>query len=378
MIYFDNAASSFPKPDSVVQAVNRALTEYGANPGRGGHRLAKEAATVIRETRTALADFFGLDASENVWFYPNATTALNQALKGFPFEEGDHVIATSYEHNSVRRPLEYLKKTKGIQVTYVNPDKENCKDAIKRNTKLIAATHGSNLTGMIVPIEELGSLTKEFGVPFLVDASQTAGVLPIDMKETGIDMLAFPGHKGLLGPQGTGALLVRPSIELEPHMHGGTGAYSELLDQPEQLPERYESGTLNTPGIAGMLAGLKEIKKMGLERILKHESELASYCLQGLKAIDGVRIYGPDPEVKRLGVVAFRIEEVDVQETAIILDQHYDIAVRAGLHCTPLAHESIGTADGGAVRVSFGPYNTSEEIDRFLQAVQEIKYGLGG
>lgn len=384
MIYFDQAASSFPKPASVVKAVSEALTEYGANPGRGGHRLAREASSIIQQARAGLSDFFGLGIPENVWFYPNATAALNQALKGFPFTEGDHVIATSYEHNSVRRPLEYLKKKQGISVTYIQPnsngeiDEHQLSAAITKKTKLIVATHGSNLTGMIVSIETLARCAKQHGIVFLVDASQTAGVLPVDMEKIGIDMLAFPGHKGLLGPQGTGALLVRNGIRLEPLMHGGTGAYSAEIDQPKQRPERYESGTLNTPGIAGLLAGLNEVKKLGLKTIYEHESKLANDCIAGLGAIGGVRVFGPDPGYRRLGVISFQIEGVDVQETAHVLDQHYEIAVRAGLHCSPLAHESSGTADGGTVRVSFGPYNTEEEIDRFLQAIEEIKDGLGG
>jgi cysteine desulfurase family protein len=384
MIYFDQAASSFPKPDSVVKAVSEALAQYGANPGRGGHRLARDASSVIQQTRAALSGFFGLGIPENVWFYPNATAALNQALKGFPFTEGDHVIATSYEHNSVRRPLEYLKRKQGISVTYIQPDANGEIDehqlsvTITEKTKLIVATHGSNLTGMIVSIEAMARAAKQHEIPFLVDASQTAGILPIDMEKMGIDMLAFPGHKGLLGPQGTGALLVQRGINLEPLIHGGTGAYSAEIDQPEQHPERYESGTLNTPGIAGLLAGLNEVKKLGLKTIYGHESELTNRCIDGLITIGGVHVFGPDPGSSRLGVISFRIEGVDVQETAHVLDQHYEIAVRAGLHCSPLAHESTGTADGGTVRVSFGPYNTKEEVDRFLQAVEEIKIGLGG
>ncbi|HEU5138736.1 MAG TPA: aminotransferase class V-fold PLP-dependent enzyme [Bacillales bacterium] len=376
MIYFDQAASSFPKPEGVVQAVSEAITDYAANPGRGGHRLAKKAASIIQETRVELSGFFGVGYSENVWFYPNATAALNQALKGFSLTAGDHVITTSFEHNSVRRPLEYLKRTKKIRVSYIHPEVDWAKEITDR-TKLIVATHGSNLTGRIVPIEKIAQFAKQFNIPFLVDASQTAGILPIHMKEMGIDMLAFSGHKGLLGPQGTGALLVRSGIKLEPYIHGGTGSHSEDIDQPEQLPERFESGTLNTPGIAGLLAGLKEIKKIRMASIYEHESELTSYCVRGLKEIDGVRVFDEDSGVERLAVISFRIDNVDVQETAIVLDQHYDIAVRAGLHCTPLAHESIGTMDGGTVRVSFGPYNTKEEIDQFLRAVEEIKYGLG-
>ncbi|HET7580530.1 MAG TPA: aminotransferase class V-fold PLP-dependent enzyme [Bacillales bacterium] len=378
MIYLDQAASSYPKPESVVHAVSESLTEYAANPGRGGHRLAKRAASVIRKTREELSDFFGLGIPENVWFYPNATAALNQALKGFPLDEGDHVLTSSYEHNSVRRPLEFLKRTRGIEVSYVHPDEKEWAAALTEKTKLMVAVHGSNLTGRIAPIEKMARLAGQAGIPILVDASQTAGVLPIDMEKMGIDMLAFPGHKGLLGPQGTGALLVRRGMDLEPVMHGGTGAHSAEPEQPNTYPERYESGTLNTPGIAGLLAGLNEVKAIGLEQIFVHESELARQCVQGLKTINGVQVYGPDTDEKRLAVISFRIEGVDVQETAIILDQYYDMAVRAGLHCTPLAHESMGTADGGTVRVSFGPYNTKEEVGQFLQAIEEIKYGMSG
>lgn len=378
MIYFDQAASSFPKPENVVRAVSRALTEYGANPGRSGHRLSRRAASVVLETRVRLADFFGLKGPENVWFYSNATVALNQALKGFSFADGDQVVATSYEHNSVRRPLEFLKRAKGIEVRYVRPVEKEWQAAVTEKTKLMVAVHGSNLTGLIVPIEKMAKTAKVYGIPFLVDASQTAGVLPIHMEKMGIDMLAFPGHKGLLGPQGTGALLVQPGIELQPLIHGGTGAYSAAPMQPQHRPERYESGTLNTPGIAGLLAGLDEVQSLGLKHIHEYESELTVHCLNGLASIDGVKVYGPDTKESRLAVISFRIENVDIQETAIILDQHYDIAVRAGLHCTPLAHETVGTADVGTVRVSFGPYNTKQEVDFFLKAVKEIKIGMSG
>jgi cysteine desulfurase/selenocysteine lyase len=384
MIYFDQAASSFPKPKAVVDAVSKTLTEYAANPGRGGHQLAQQAAAVICETRVDLADFFGLTGTENVFFYANATAALNQAIKGFPLKEGDHVITTSYEHNSVRRPLEYLKRKKGIEVTYFQSgrngeiDESKLCEVVCPSTKLIVATHGSNLTGMITDIDTIASIAKEQGIPLLVDASQTAGVLPIDMESLGIDMLAFPGHKGLLGPQGTGALLVKKDVELEPILHGGTGAESEAVDQPDKRPERFESGTLNTPGIAGLGAGLKEVKRLGLEHICRHENRLAGRCIQGLKTIEGVSVFGPNEGVRRLGVVAFLIEGVDCHEAAMVLDQHYDIAVRAGLHCSPLAHGMIGTESVGTVRASFGPYNTKEEVNVFIRAIEEIKIGLGG
>ncbi len=357
------------------------MTEYGANPGRGGHALSRRANDTIIQTREQLADFFGFDYPERVCFTTNATAALNQAIKGFEFAEGDHVLTTSYEHNSVRRPLEYMKKAIGIEVDYLNIgeaedfDREAFRQAIQPNTKMIIVSHGSNLTGNIVPIDVIGELAKQKGITFLVDASQTAGILPIHMREMGIDLLAFPGHKGLLGPQGTGVLIVGEGMELNPLYHGGTGSSSELIGQPDQLPERLESGTLNTPGIAGLLAGLGAVKKMGLLEIRKHEQKLTEMLINGLKQIEYVFVYGP---AERLGVIPFTIEGIDAQEIAIILDQHYQIAVRAGLHCTPLGHETIGTSSTGAVRLSVGPYNTEDEVHKVIEAIEEIVEGYFG
>ena len=377
MIYFDHAASSFPKPDSVIRAVNEALTEYGANPGRGSHQLARRAAAVVNDTRVQLADFFGLSHPENVLFFSNATTALNQALLGFPLKEGDHVLATCFEHNSVRRPLEYLKKTKNIDVSYVHPYLSDWESAVHSNTKLMVAVHGSNLTGLVMPIESMALMAERQNIRFLVDASQTAGVLPIDMEKIGIDMLAFPGHKGLLGPQGTGALLIRNGIHLKPRVFGGTGAFSKNIDQPEEHPYQFESGTLNTPGIAGLRAGLMEVKNLGLPCILNHEQELAKHCIRSLLELGDIQVYSPSLETpNRLGVVSFTIDDVNVQEAAIVLDQHYDIAVRAGYHCAPLAHEAMGTEAEGTIRVSFGPYNQIQEVDELVDAIKEIQVGL--
>ncbi|WP_017756747.1 aminotransferase class V-fold PLP-dependent enzyme [Calidifontibacillus oryziterrae] len=382
MIYFDQAASSFPKPKEVAEAVAEAINEYGANPGRGGHTLANKAAAKIYDTRVKLANFFGLHNPRHVIFTQNATAALNQGILGLSLESGDHIITTSYEHNSVRRPLEYLKRVKGIEITYIEPTSngeinfEQLEYSIKPTTKLLIVTHGSNLTGAIIPIEKLGAIAKKKNLIFMVDASQTAGILPINMTEMGIDLLAFAGHKGLMGPQGTGALLVNNNIELKPIVTGGTGRQSEQIEQPSELPERLESGTLNTPGIVGLLEGLKFIEKTGLDQIFKHEQTLTEVCLTGLNKIEGVRIYGPDIASNRLAVISFNIEGIDSQEVAMILDQHYQIAVRAGLHCSPLAHQSIGTVEiGGTLRASFGIYNTLEEVEKFVQAIEEIRAG---
>ncbi len=374
MIYFDHAASSFPKPKEVVEAVSDALLHYSANPGRGNHRLSEQAASVIQQARKEIAQFFGLSDSNRVIFFQNATGALNQAILGFPFQRGDHVISTTIEHNSVRRPLEACAREKGIRITYIPLkngmfDEAEWEKALTEKTKLIAVNHASNVTGEIAPLAEIGSFANKHRIPLLVDASQTAGVLPIDMENMGIDLLAFPGHKSLLGPQGTGALLIGKNINhLKPIMYGGTGAFSESEIQPEELPYRLESGTLNTPGIAGLLAGLKVVKKRGLDAILTHERELAKECIKRLKEIERVHVYGKGD----LGVFAFAIENADSHEIGMILDQHYHIAVRAGLHCAPLIHNQLGTLNTGLVRVSFGYTNTKEEVDAFVSAIQEI------
>ncbi|WP_216831634.1 aminotransferase class V-fold PLP-dependent enzyme [Alkalihalobacterium elongatum] len=378
-IYFDQAASSFPKPEKVGQAVLEAITEYGANPGRGGHSLAVRANDVIFTARKKLAEMFGEKNPANVCFYMNATQALNQAIQGIQFEAGDHVISTSFEHNSVRRPLERVKDTKGISISYIQPDVDGKRlfelfeNEINERTKAIIVSHGSNVTGTILPIEKIGQIAKAHNLLFIVDASQTAGVLPIDMKEMNIDVLAFPGHKGLMGPQGTGVLIVGDHVDLVPLIYGGTGSHSEDVGQPQKRPERYESGTLNTPGIAGLLAGIEEINRIGLRKIYEHEAELTSYCLNRLNEIEGIYILGPDGNTNRLAVISFTIEGIDIHEAAMILDQHYQIGVRSGLHCSPLAHSLIGTNEIGAIRVSFGLYNTIEEVERFIEAVKEIK-----
>ncbi len=384
IIYFDQAASSFPKPSTVATAVAKAINEYGANPGRGGHQLANEAAAVIYETRVKLAKLFGERDPNNVIFCQNATHALNQGIKGLLLKQGDHVITTSYEHNSVRRPLEFLKEEKGINVTYLKMNtnghisREDFIKEILPETKLVVVSHGSNLTGAIFPVEMVGAICKEYGITFLVDASQTAGILPIHMEEMNIDMLAFPGHKGLLGPQGTGVLIVNKAVDLIPVFHGGTGSHSEQTHQPLERPNRYESGTLNTPGIAGLSAGIDEVLHIGIENIFEHEWELTKYCLDRMSAIEGVRIYGPDKSIKRLAVIPFVIEGTDIQEVTMIFDQHYQVALRGGLHCTPMAHETIGTIETGTIRASFGVYNTKDEIDQFITMIKEIKEALIG
>ncbi|MGM8365460.1 aminotransferase class V-fold PLP-dependent enzyme [Virgibacillus sp. W0181] len=380
MIYFDQAASSFPKPDQVIQEMVENMKEYGANPGRGGHQLAIKADQIITETRLLASKLFGVTNSNKCLFYPNATIAINQALKGINWSKGDHIIATSVEHNAIRRPLEYLMDSYGVEVSFIKwtgNDKcflDELTNSIKQSTKLVTMTHSSNVTGSVLPLSESMQIAKESDLWTLVDASQTAGHMPIHMKDLGISMLAFPGHKGLLGPQGTGMLLVEGDIDLIPIHHGGTGARSEDPRQPAVWPDRLESGTLNTPGIAGLHAALtlyEQRKSINVPR----ETILINRLVEGLKKIDGITYYGPLEGEERMPVAAFNVLNVSSQEIAMVLDSHYDIAVRGGLHCNPLEHQTIGTTKQGVIRASVGVYNTEEEVDIFLRAIKEIVTG---
>ncbi|XEC95030.1 aminotransferase class V-fold PLP-dependent enzyme [Paenibacillus tarimensis] len=377
VIYLDHAATSWPKPQQVLDAVVDAMKHAAANPGRGSHQMAVKASRVLFDTRKRLAKLFGVKNPNDISFALNTTAALNLAIKGY-VKPGDHVIATSVEHNSVRRPLEYLKNKIGIQVTYVETDRKgdlNPKDveyACQSNTSLVIVNQSSNLLGSIVAVDQVSEVTRKKGIKLLVDAAQSAGVIDIDVERMGIDMLAFPGHKGLLGPQGTGGLYVHPDIDLEPHQHGGTGSQSEAADQPSIRPDRYEAGTPNTPGLAGLKAGVEYILNESVEKIHTKEWTLTQRMMDGLLAIDGISILGPDIGQQRTGIVTFVTEHVDPSELAFILDQHYGIAVRSGFHCTPLAHHAAGTVKTGAVRASVGCFTTEEEADSLVHAVKEI------
>ncbi|GAA4724416.1 aminotransferase class V-fold PLP-dependent enzyme [Brevibacillus fulvus] len=378
IIYLDNAASTWPKPAGVKEAMAEVIDHYAANPGRGGHALSKRAGKTLFQTRAQLSRLFGIKNPNNLFFFLNATQALNQAIKGY-LQAGDHVISTTIEHNAVRRPLEYMRRTKNVEITYIAPREdqlfyaEDFRQAVQANTRLIVVSHASNLTGLILPVEEIGKIAREHSIPLLVDASQTAGILPIDVESMNIDMLAFPGHKGLYGPQGTGGLYINDSLELEPLIHGGTGSQSESVDQPQKRPERFESGTVNTVGLAGLLAGANFVLERGVEEIHKHEWTLARMTMEGLSQLSGIKMYGPGLDIERVGVVSFNIEGIDATEVSFILDQQYGIATRAGYHCTPLAHQTVGTDKEGAVRVSFGIFNTEQDVRDLLQAVKEIK-----
>jgi len=376
MIYLDNAATTFPKPKSVYQNVMRAMTEYGANPGRGSHAMAIEGARVIYETRELLAQLFNLDDPMRVIFTFNATDGLNLAIKGI-LKPGDHVIATAMDHNSVLRPIKELEKN-GVENTIVSCaadgtiEVSDIEKAIKSNTKLVVTTHVSNLTGTIFPIEEIGKMCKAKNVLYLVDGSQSAGVLEIDLKKQNIDFLAFPGHKGLLGPQGTGALLINNDIEIKELKEGGTGSESSNLNQPNFYPDKFEAGTHNLPGIAGLNAGLKYILSKGTKSIYSHEKIVLELFINELKKNPKIKIYGPECIEDRSGVVPINIEGKDSSEVAYILDTEYDIAVRPGLHCAPLAHKAIGTDKIGAVRFGVGPFTKKTEIMAAVKALNEI------
>ncbi|MEK8128949.1 aminotransferase class V-fold PLP-dependent enzyme [Paenibacillus filicis] len=376
-IYLDHAASSWPKPPEVVRAMVECMEQYGANPGRGSHEMAVKASRTLFEGRKQLARLFSIKNPNDISYALNTTMALNLAIKGF-LKEGDHVICTAVEHNSVRRPLEYLKQNRQVQVTYVKTDirghlhMDDVVAAIRPTTRLIVCNHSSNLLGSILPVEALGELCRQRGIKLLVDAAQTAGAVKIDVQAMGIDMLAFPGHKGLLGPQGTGGLYVHPEIELEPLLHGGTGSQSEAIDQPTVRPDRFESGTQNTPGIAGLVEGVKWVHQQTPGAIYEHEWKLTQQLMQGLVGIEGIQVLGPEIGQAKTGIVSFTLADSDSSEIAFILDQSFGIAVRAGYHCTPLAHETAGTMERGAIRASVGCFTTEHEIEQLIGAVREI------
>lgn len=376
MVYFDNAATTFPKPDIVYDSIITAMKEYGANPGRSGHKMALKASRGIYETRELLGKLVNYNNPMNVIMTFNGTEGLNIGIKG-TLKAGDHVITTSMEHNSVLRPITYLENF-GVEHTIVYGDEkgrikvEDIKKAIRKNTKLIVTTHLSNLTGTIMPVEAIGKLAHDNNILYMVDGAQSVGVYDIDMARMNIDLLAFPGHKGLLGPQGTGGLIIREGLSPNEIFHGGTGSDSHSLVQPTLLPDKYESGTENAPGIVGLGAGIKYILDRGIENIRKYEEELTSHFIEEALKIDGIKLYGPSNVKEQGAVVALNIKDADSSEVSYILDQEFDIAVRPGLHCAPLAHKTIGTLEQGVVRFSFGIFNTHEEIEFAIKALKQI------
>ena len=382
MIYLDNAATSWPKPPGVAAAMVRFLEEVGANPGRSGHRRSIEAGRLVYRTRAALAALFGLADPLRIVFTPNVTYALNLVLRGL-LRPGDHVVTSGMEHNAVMRPLRALEQEGiALSVAPCSPqgflDPEDVRRALRPETRLIVLNHASNVCGTILPVAEVGRIARESGLLFLVDAAQTAGVLPIAMEPMGIDLLAFTGHKGLLGPTGTGGLAIGPRVPLErfePLVRGGTGSRSEHEVQPDFLPDRFESGTLNAVGLAGLLAGLEYIEERGLAAIRAHEVALTERLLAGLRDIPGVALYGPGKATQQVAVVSFNVAGRTPADVAEALDERYGIACRPGLHCAPATHRTLGTFPVGTVRFAPGPFSTAAEIAAAVRAVEELEVG---
>ncbi|MHC2070764.1 aminotransferase class V-fold PLP-dependent enzyme [Bremerella sp. T1] len=379
-IYLDNAATSWPKPASVVEAVQHHMTELGACAGRSGYREANEVERLIGDTRKQIAYLFGTHSPEHVIFGYNGTDMLNLALHGL-LQRGDHVVTTSVEHNSILRPISTMMQTLELDVTYVEPgedgrvDPHDVGNAIMDNTRLIAITHVSNVTGAIQPIQEICAIAKDRGVRTLVDAAQSAGHLDLNLAETPIDMVAFPGHKGLLGPLGTGAMILQPEVagELKSQRQGGTGTKSESNEQPIELPTKFESGNANVPGILGLRAGVEYIREQTVTALHRHTMQNTSRLIEGLQGMPKVRIFGPQNLEQRTGVVSIQVESFDPHELATALDSAFGVQCRAGLHCAPLMHQHLGTiGHGGTLRFSLSIFTTAEQIDRTLEAMQAI------
>ena len=375
MIYLDNAATTRIKPKEVVEAVTYALTTLG-NAERGTHSASLGASRTVFSTRMKLAKFFKAEGPSNIVFTMNATESLNIAIKGI-LEKGDAVISTCLEHNSVLRPL-YQMRDEGVEISFVSADRfgrpnyEEFEALIKPNTKAIISTAGSNLTGNLVDIERVGEIAKKRGLLFVVDASQVAGVFPIDVKELNIDILCFTGHKGLLGPQGTGGLYVREGVEVKPYLSGGTGVQTYNEHQPSEMPTRLEAGTLNGHGIAGLDAAIDYINEVGMKTIHDREMDLMWRFYEGVKGIKGIKIYGDFETKERCPIVSLNLSDYESGAVSDELSERFDIATRPGGHCAPLMHKALGTVDQGAVRFSFSHFNTEEEIDIATEAVRTL------
>jgi cysteine desulfurase family protein len=377
MTYLDNAATSFPKPEAVYQALDRFARHDLANPGRAGHKMALAAERALDDGRHVLNQFFHGEGPERFVFTLNCTDALNMAFKGI-LAEGDHVITTDLEHNSVSRPLRAMELSGRIALTRVHADgggtidPEALRRAITPRTRMIALTHASNVLGTIQPISDVGRIARERGLLFLVDAAQTAGVVPIDVQAMNIDLLALPGHKSLFGPTGTGALYVGPRARVGAWREGGTGGDSSSETQPHEFPYFLEGGTPNVLGVAGLSAGVKFVMEKGLENIHKHEIELIARLHRRLEETPGFQTFGHGDWSRRVGTLSFRCDALPAAEVGGILDQAFDIAIRPGLHCAPYIHRSLKTFPEGTVRVSPGLFNSAEDIDRLTAALAEI------
>jgi len=379
MYYFDNAATSWPKPGSVMKVMQRYFFYGGGNPGRSGHRKAIEAGKTVLNTRQLLASLFNIKDPSSIVFTKNATEALNIAIVG-SLKPGDHVVTTSMEHNSVMRPLRHLEDG-GVRISVAKTDSKGrtAVRAIERevedSTKLIAVTHASNVTGTINDIEAIGNFCRKRNIRFLVDAAQTVGVVPIDVEKINADLLAFSGHKGLLGPQGTGGLYVKNADLSDPLMRGGTGSLSDREDQPDFMPDRYESGTLNVIGIAGLGESVRWVIDRGVERIMEHDSQLLEIFVNELSENERFKLYGLGKAYEQTGVVSINIKGLSPSRVGEVLDRKYGILTRIGLHCAPQAHKTLGTFPDGTVRFSWGVFTKQKDIVDATHALREIAEG---
>lgn len=375
MIYFDNAATTLHKPHEVIEAVVHAMTTAG-NASRGTHTVSLAASRTVYETRKKIADFFHCSRADHVIFTSNSTEALNIAICG-TLGKGDHIISTDLEHNSVLRPLYHLEE-QGASLTFLSANKKGCIDyddfkrSIKPNTKAIVCTHASNLTGNVLDIERIGRIAKAHNLLFIVDASQSAGCIEINMETMNIDILCFTGHKGLLGPQGTGGLCIHESVEIRPFKRGGSGIHSYEKGQPQAYPSRLEAGTLNSHGIAGLCAAINYINTITIPVIAKKEQELLWHFYKGICNIPEIHIYGDFDTKERAAILSLNIEGYDSGTVSDLLSQEYDIATRPGAHCAPRMHQALGTTETGAVRFSFSSFNTMEEVETAIQALKEL------
>lgn len=379
MIYLDNAATSWPKPPGVVEAVVQCLTEAGANPGRSGHRMSVAAARLVYGAREALATLLGADDPLRIVLTANITEALNLALRGL-LHPGDHVITSAMEHNAVMRPLRALQR-QGVEISVVRCTPEGAMDprdveaAIRDNTALIVLNHASNVVGTLLPVAEVGAIARDHGLLYMVDAAQTAGAYPIDVHAMRVDLLAFTGHKALGGPMGTGGLWVGERVstgEMEPLKRGGTGSLSEHEEQPDFLPDAYESGTPNTPGIAGLGAAVRWVLDRGVDAIRAHELALTRRLIEGLLAVPGVTVYGTHEAERQTATVSLNVRGMEPSDVAYQLDEEYGIMCRSGLHCAPAAHRTMGTFPRGTVRLSMGVFTTADDVDAALEAIAKL------
>jgi len=382
IIYLDNAATSWPKPVEVCKAISNFIENIGANPGRSGHHLSSEAARVVYQAREAVAKLFNAPDPLRVVFGQNITEALNLVILGF-LHPGDHVITSSMEHNAVMRPLRFLE-SKGVELTVIESpsvciiDPQAIEENIRKNTKLIVINHASNVTGTILPVREIGKIARKHNLLLLTDEAQTGGAYSVDMEEDYIDLLTFTGHKSLLGPTGTGGLILGRRVnhlDIDPLTRGGTGSNSENEEQPDFLPDRFESGTLNACGLAGLGAAIKWISKTGLHNIRAHEIRLSQRLIDGLNEITGVKVYGSWNARDQTATVSFTIQGIDNAKIGSLLDDTFSILSRIGLHCSPAAHKTLGTYPQGTVRLSIGYFNNEQEIDQAIQAVHKIAKG---